>query len=507
VAGSHIYLDNGEYKVTVTVADDDGAAVSDSILVTVNNVAPVVEAGEDQTVIALDTLSLALSTFTDPSVVDTHSATIDWGDGSPPEDGTVTQGAGSGSVDDSHVFTLPGIYVVTVTVTDDDGGVGSDTLEVTVLGPVDLKEGVIEDLPPHVGESKRFTKAMKEIEKSLDTKLWIDEIHLEKKHGKKVFDHERHAVKELVHLLKGIPDGAKCEGISFIELEYTGPGTIDVDVYLKNLFLGRFTVSTAEAFVVEATDETNDELHSEIRLVIDGNEAARIHTSCSKPIDIGDVHGNFVITDLVKLLKGEGDADEKCEGISRIELKYTGAVPVNVEVALKKTVLGTFSLSEGNRLFVVEATDETGGKLHPEIRLVIDGAEAAEIHTSCSKPIVEGDIHGDFEIIYLEKLFKEGKSKKDQVSNEALAAAQTAIDELVKSDRILAQTLLNELDGAVAVDPSRQDKVDKELDKVRAELAKGDVDRDAGKPDKAIQHYRKAWEHAWHALKEESYHK
>jgi hypothetical protein len=221
-----------------------------------------------------------------------------------------------------------------------------------------------------------------------------------------------------------------------------------------------------------------------------------------------------VITDLVKLLKGEGAADEKCEGISRIELKYTGAVPVNVEVALKKTVLGTFSLSEGNRLFVVEAADETGGKLHPEITLKIDDSVAATIHTSCSKPIDIGDVHEDFVITDLVKLPKSKKDDhdddddhEDRVSDEARLWAQKGIDDLVHADRVLSLTVLEETGGLIAVNPSRQHKVDAELAKAGDEFEKGDAGREAGKPDKAIQHYRKAWEHAQHAVKEAANHK
>ena len=46
----------------------------------------------------------------------------------------------------------------------------------------------------------------------------------------------------------------------------------------------------------------------------------------------------------------------------------------------------------------------------------------------------------------------------------------------------------------VVADPDRQDKVDKEMAKTYKELAKGNADRDAGKFDKAINHYTKAWE-------------
>jgi len=94
------------------------------------------------------------------------------------------------------------------------------------------------------------------------------------------------------------------------------------------------------------------------------------------------------------------------------------------------------------------------------------------------------------------------KWKKDRLSDEALACAQISIERLVRVDRILAETFLIEIDGVIAVDPSRQKKVDREIDKAFQELAKGDVAWEAGNPDKAIKHYEKAWKHTCRAERE-----
>ena len=123
VSGSHVYADDGTYTVTVTVTDDDGAAGSDPLAVTVANVAPAVDAGDDQTVNQGDTVTFAGS-FTDPGTADTHTFVWNFGDGSPPAPGTLTP---------SHVFGSAGTYIVSLTVFDDDGGTGADTLVVTVV--------------------------------------------------------------------------------------------------------------------------------------------------------------------------------------------------------------------------------------------------------------------------------------------------------------------------------------------------------------------------------------
>lgn len=124
---NHVYPDNGVFTVTVNVTDNKGSIGTDSLQVTVNNVAPVVGPvtvpAEPQMINSTVTVS---SPFTDVGVLDTHVAEINFGDGTTSA-GEITESDGSGTVSGNHAYTAAGIYLVTINVTDKNGGVGTAT--------------------------------------------------------------------------------------------------------------------------------------------------------------------------------------------------------------------------------------------------------------------------------------------------------------------------------------------------------------------------------------------
>ncbi len=78
-------------------------------------------------------MASVVATFTDLGVEDTHTATIDWGDGSPLEQAHLVEpNSPDGSVDATHTYADDGTYTVTLTVQDDDDGIDTETLMVTV---------------------------------------------------------------------------------------------------------------------------------------------------------------------------------------------------------------------------------------------------------------------------------------------------------------------------------------------------------------------------------------
>lgn len=120
------FADNGSHGVTLTARDGRGGSTVEPTTLDVLNVAPSVDTTAPRSITLHGLLAVpssSLVTFSDPGVLDTHTALVNWGDGTTSA-GIVDESGGSGRVLGGHTYAAPGDYTVTVTVTDKDGGSG-----------------------------------------------------------------------------------------------------------------------------------------------------------------------------------------------------------------------------------------------------------------------------------------------------------------------------------------------------------------------------------------------
>jgi hypothetical protein len=123
------------FSIAVTASDGDLSAI-DTFAVTVNNLPPAITATSGAPTSSELSAGLEVSAqFSDPGVLDTHTATFSWGDGTSSP-GVVSEVWGSGSAVANHLYSSPGFYTISVTVTDDDGATDRAVIgEVFVFDP------------------------------------------------------------------------------------------------------------------------------------------------------------------------------------------------------------------------------------------------------------------------------------------------------------------------------------------------------------------------------------
>ena len=125
ISPSHVYAAEGTYTVVLTVTDSEGATDNDEAVIVASrnvapNQAPVAVAGDDKLVgVELSTSFDGSRSYDSDGRVVRHS----WNFG----DGETTQGSFV-----THSYAEAGNYLVTLTVTDNDGAQDTDTLVVTV---------------------------------------------------------------------------------------------------------------------------------------------------------------------------------------------------------------------------------------------------------------------------------------------------------------------------------------------------------------------------------------
>lgn len=134
---SHVYGKSGLYiaKFRIAVEEEGGVTTRHFAKVNIENVVPQVFMPPNATIKEGEEF-LVTAQFIDVNWLDTHTATIDWGDNSAPEDIIVTETneppQAQGEIMACHAYCDNGVYTVKLTVRDDVGGIGEGQMTITV---------------------------------------------------------------------------------------------------------------------------------------------------------------------------------------------------------------------------------------------------------------------------------------------------------------------------------------------------------------------------------------
>jgi hypothetical protein len=133
MTAAHTYLNDRTtpYTVTYTVTDGSGQSISGAFTIAIANLPPTVKINTPGpgSNLAWKTSYAFKATFTDPGAADTHTCTINWGDGTSST-GTVSESGGTCL--SSHAYSATGNYTITVTLRDNAGAAATATSAITV---------------------------------------------------------------------------------------------------------------------------------------------------------------------------------------------------------------------------------------------------------------------------------------------------------------------------------------------------------------------------------------
>jgi PKD repeat protein len=156
---SHTFPGSGAYSVTLIVTDDDGATGSVTKVVGVNRPPSAQWTASSGNVFTFDTIYMN-ATGSDPDGV-----IVSWfwnfGDGS---NSTVRN--------TTHAYVNPGVYLVTLTVTDDLGASASASASMTVRNRLPAASFTFGPTVPQIGEAVFFTDTSTDSDGSVVARVW-----------------------------------------------------------------------------------------------------------------------------------------------------------------------------------------------------------------------------------------------------------------------------------------------------------------------------------------------
>jgi PKD repeat protein len=156
---THAYADEGTYTVTLTVTDDDQAVDSATMTFFVDNAVPTASidtiSASANPILPGDDISISGS-GTDKGTADVLSFSWSFGDGTSASGDSVT-----------HSYGSAGTFAITLTVSDGDGGVATDTASITI----DLPSSAVDDVQDTVDEADPSSFEKPKDQKKISDKL------------------------------------------------------------------------------------------------------------------------------------------------------------------------------------------------------------------------------------------------------------------------------------------------------------------------------------------------
>ncbi len=123
MALDHTFNESGRYTATLGVTDDNGEISQDELIITVRNVVPVAEMPFDQVNVTENEVVYLNGSMSTDSISDMDSLDYTW---------TLENGEEMNGINSDVSFMDPGIYNVTLTVTDDDGDFDTHLISISV---------------------------------------------------------------------------------------------------------------------------------------------------------------------------------------------------------------------------------------------------------------------------------------------------------------------------------------------------------------------------------------
>ena len=227
----------------------------------------------------------------------------------------------------------------------------------------------------------------------------------------------------------------KCDGITLLDLLYTGAGdlsSVEVTGGVQYEIVGNHLILTPALL--------EDKLPGNTKLTI-GLAETDIHTSCSRPIMVGNVIDKFTVTQVDKILIACEDAN--CNSIDLLRLTYYGLDDPSTAVISE----GAYATWDGEFLTILP----TGEELRGNTTITI-GTDVATIHTSCSQPLEPGFVFGEYEIVEVGEIFLGAGDDQSATSGPVVGVTVDLVDGEENSHSTMTDELGNYIFFDVACD-------------------------------------------------------